>query len=254
VATRTGKAIVDRLRLDAGPSRLTMHRHKGEHHRIGRAGALRAAVLGANDGIVSIASLVIGVAAAGSSRSAVVTAGVAGLVAGAMSMAAGEFVSVSSQRDVEIADLEMERQALEEEPAAELRELAAIYEERGVEPGLARLVAEQLMAHDDLAAHARDELGITESLRAQPLVAASSSAVAFVAGAILPLLAISFSGRGIRVGVTAAVALVTLVSLGALGARAGGASVARGAGRVLFWGGLAMAATWAIGRLVGATV
>jgi VIT1/CCC1 family predicted Fe2+/Mn2+ transporter len=222
-----------------------------EHHRISRATWLRAAVLGANDGVVSTASLVIGVAAAGSSRSAVMTAGIAGLVAGAMSMAAGEYVSVSSQRDTELADLRVERRALDEHPVAELRELAKIYEERGVEPGLSRLVAEQLMAHDALAAHARDELGITESLKARPMVAAMASAAAFTTGAAFPLLAAGFAGRSIRIAAIALVALVALVLLGATGARAGGAPVARAATRVLVWGGAAMAATWVIGRLVG---
>jgi vacuolar iron transporter family protein len=211
-------------------------------------------VLGANDGIVSVSSLVIGVAAAGSSRSAVVTAGVAGLVAGAMSMAAGEYVSVHSQRDVELADLRMEAQALEDQPDAELHELAAIYEERGVEPGLARLVAGQLMAHDSLAAHARDELGITDELRAQPLTAAGASALAFVCGAALPLLAISVSPTSVRIGLCAAVALVALVVLGVVGARAGGAPMGRAAARVLFWGALAMTVTWGIGRLIGTAV
>jgi vacuolar iron transporter family protein len=227
------------------------HMHRGEHHRIGRSTWLRAAVLGANDGVLSVASLVIGVAAATTSHSEIVTAGIAGLVAGAMSMATGEFVSVSSQRDTELADLELERQALADEPMAELRELAAIYEHRGVEPGLARLVAEQLMAHDDLAAHARDELGITEELRAQPMLAAGASAIAFVCGAILPLLAISMAPSGARIAACAALSLVALGVLGAVGARVGGASLVRGAWRVLLLGGLAMATTWGIGNLVG---
>src|SRR5689334_8767848 len=225
-----------------------------ERHYSHRAGWLRAAVLGANDGIVSTASLVIGVAAANSSRNAVLTAGIAGLVAGAMSMAAGEFISVSSQRDAEQADLRIEAEALEQHPQTELRELARIYETRGVEPGLARLVAEQLMAHDQLGAHARDELGITEVSTARPFQAAWTSAASFTAGAILPVVAVSLSPYGARIAVIAVVALIALLVLGALGARAGGAPWKPAALRVVLLSSLAMALTWAIGRLVGNAV
>jgi VIT1/CCC1 family predicted Fe2+/Mn2+ transporter len=232
--------------------RLRHHLH--EEHRSHRSGWLRAAVLGANDGIVSTAALVIGVAAAGSERSVVITAGVAGLVAGALSMAAGEFISVSSQRDAEEADLAIEAEALAAHPQTELRELARIYETRGVEPGLARLVAEQLMAHDELGAHARDELGITEVSTARPFQAAWTSAAAFTAGAILPVLASALAPYSARVGVTALVALVALALLGVLGARAGGAPWRRAALRVVLLSSGAMALTWLIGRVVGTNV
>ena len=228
--------------------------HVAEDHKSHRIPWLRAAVLGANDGIVSVAGLTIGVAAASASRSAVVTAGVAGLIAGAMSMATGEFISVSSQRDAEHADLAIEAEALRQNPKAELRELAKIYEGRGVEPGLARRVAEQLMAHDELGAHMRDELGITEVAMARPLQAAWTSALAFTTGAILPLLAITLTPTSARIIVCAAVALVALVGLGALGAKAGGAPWRRAALRVVVWSSLAMALTYGIGRLVGASV
>ncbi|HWS46176.1 MAG TPA: VIT family protein [Acidimicrobiia bacterium] len=231
-----------------------MSAHVAEDHKSHRIPWLRAAVLGANDGIVSVAGLTIGVAAASASRSAVVTAGVAGLIAGAMSMATGEFISVSSQRDAEHADLAIEAEALRQNPKAELRELAKIYEGRGVEPGLARLVAEQLMAHDELGAHMRDELGITEVAMARPLQAAWTSALAFTTGAILPLLAITLTPTSARIIVCAAVALVALVGLGALGAKAGGAPWRRAALRVVVWSSLAMALTYGIGRLVGASV
>ena len=211
-------------------------------------------MLGANDGIVSIASLVIGVAAASTSRTAIITAGVAGLVGGAMSMAAGEFISVSSQRDAEEADRAIEAEALAQDRTAELHELAKIYEHRGVEPGLARLVAEQLMAHDELGAHMRDELGITEVALARPFQAAGTSAIAFTAGALLPLLAVTFAPASVRVIVTAAVELVALVGLGALSAYAGGARWTRAAARVVAWSSVAMAMTWGIGRLVNARV
>jgi VIT1/CCC1 family predicted Fe2+/Mn2+ transporter len=228
--------------------------HWAEHHKSHRVGWLRAAVLGANDGIVSTASLVIGVAAASTSRSAVVTAGVAGLLAGALSMAAGEFVSVSSQRDAERADLQIEAEALRRNRGGELRELAHIYEGRGVEPGLARLVAEQLMAHDELGAHMRDELGITEMAKARPFQAAWASALAFTAGAVFPLLAIVLPPVGVRIAVCAGVSLVALTGLGAVGAYAGGAAWRRAAARVVLWSSVAMAVTYAVGRLVGATV
>jgi VIT1/CCC1 family predicted Fe2+/Mn2+ transporter len=225
--------------------------HAAEHHRSPRIGWLRAAVLGANDGIVSVASLVIGVAAANSSRSAVMTAGLAGLIAGAASMAVGEYISVSSQRDLERADLEMEAAALESHPEAEMRELAGIYIRRGLEPALAREVAKQLQAHDAVGAHARDELGITEIAQARPWQAAWASAASFTTAAILPLIAVGVSPRGSRVPITAGVALVALALLGVLGARAGGAPWTRAAARVVLGGGIAMALTALIGYLVG---
>lgn len=231
-----------------------LQNHLQEEHRSHRAGWLRAAVLGANDGIVSTAGLVIGVAAASSTRGAVLTAGVAGLVAGAMSMAAGEYVSVSSQRDTEEADLKIEAEALAAHPQTELRELARIYESRGVEPGLARLVAEQLMAYDELGAHARDELGITEVSTARPFQAAWTSAAAFTAGAIVPVLSVSLAPISLRIVVTALIALVALAVLGTVGARVGGAPWKRAAARVVALSSLAMALTWAIGRLVGTSV
>jgi VIT1/CCC1 family predicted Fe2+/Mn2+ transporter len=211
-------------------------------------------VLGANDGIVSTAGLVIGVAAADSSRSAVLTAGFAGLVAGAMSMAAGEYISVSSQRDAEQADERMEAVAIEENRQAEMRELALIYEGRGVEPGLARLVAEQLMAHDPVGSHMRDELGITEIASARPFQAAWTSAVAFTSGAILPVVAVGTAPRSARIVVTVVVALCALVGLGALGAQLGGAPWKRAALRVFAWSSLAMALTYAIGTIAGPSV
>jgi len=219
-----------------------------ERHGTGRTGWLRAAVLGANDGIVSTASLVIGVAAAGSGRAAVVTAGVAGLVAGAMSMAAGEYVSVSSQADSERSDLARERRELEEDPEAEHRELAAIYVGRGLDPRLASEVAEQLSAKDALAAHARDELGLTDMHRARPIQAALASAAAFAAGAALPLVSAVLAPEPVAMTVVAALSLVFLASLGALAARVGNAGVVKGAWRVTFWGAIAMALTAAIGR------
>jgi VIT1/CCC1 family predicted Fe2+/Mn2+ transporter len=222
-----------------------------EWHGTGRTGWLRAAVLGANDGIVSTASLVIGVAAAGASRGAVLTAGVAGLVAGAMSMAAGEYVSVSSQADVEHSDLARERRELEEDPEAEHRELAAIYVGRGLDPRLASEVARQLAAKDALAAHARDELGISELLRARPIQAALASAAAFAAGAALPLAAAALTPAGSAMTFIAALSLVSLAILGAVAARVGRSSVAKGTLRVTFWGALAMALTAAIGRAFG---
>lgn len=226
----------------------------GEHHKSHRAAWLRAAVLGANDGIVSTASLLIGVAAAGSSRNALVTAGFAAVVAGAMSMAAGEYVSVSSQRDVERADLEIERRAIEEHPDAEQRELARIYEARGLSPTTARSVAKEMHAHDAFASHVRDELGITDIATARPIQAAWTSAVAFVTGATLPLTAALSAPRSTRIAATVAIALIGLAGLGVLGARAGGAPAPRAAGRVLLWSSLAMAATFGIGRLVGTQI
>lgn len=222
-----------------------------ESHRSHRTGWLRAAVLGANDGIVSTASLIIGVAAASATHANILVAGVAGLVAGAMSMAAGEYVSVSSQADTENADLEQEKQALEDDFDAEQRELAKIYQRRGLEKGLSHEVASQLMKHDALGAHARDEIGITEMATARPIQAALFSAGSFTIGAALPLAA-AWLVPGSRLTITvAAASLVFLVFLGAISARAGGASMKVGAIRVAFWGALAMLATAAVGRLFG---
>lgn len=225
-----------------------------EMHRTHRIGWLRAAVLGANDGIVSTASLVIGVAAAASGHDAVMVAGVAGLFAGALSMAAGEYVSVHSQSDTEKADIELEKKHLEAEPEFELRELADIYEGRGLEPELALKVAEQLMAHDALGAHTRDELGITETLSANPLQAAVFSAVSFAVGATLPLVAAWFSPITVMIWVVAVSSLVFLTILGAIAARAGGAGMLVGASRLLFWGAIAMAATALVGKIFGTVV
>ncbi|HTU64984.1 MAG TPA: VIT family protein [Steroidobacteraceae bacterium] len=228
-------------------------KHK-EHHKIAHVGWLRAAVLGANDGIVSTASLIVGVAAAHSPPSTILIAGTAGLVAGAMSMAAGEYVSVHSQADAEKADLKVEKQELRDEPEAELRELAGIYVKRGLDPALARQVAQQLTEKDALAAHARDELGITEELAARPLQAALSSAASFTVGAALPLLVVLLYG-GPRLGLAVSIAsLIFLALLGGLAARAGGASVITGAVRVTFWSAVAMAVTAGVGSLFGATV
>jgi VIT1/CCC1 family predicted Fe2+/Mn2+ transporter len=225
-----------------------------ERHRTARVGWLRAAVLGANDGLISTASLVVGVAASGTTRSAVLIAGVAGLVAGAMSMAAGEFVSVSSQADTEGADLARERRELATDPLAERAELTAIYVQRGLTPELASQVTEQLMAHDALGAHARDELGLSEISAARPLQAALASAAAFALGAMLPVLVVAFvPPPEITVLVTVS-ALVMLMVLGAVAAKVGGASVVRGALRVAFWGVLAMGASALVGRLFGTTV
>jgi VIT1/CCC1 family predicted Fe2+/Mn2+ transporter len=222
-----------------------------EKHLVQRIGWLRASVLGANDGIVSTASLMVGVAAANSSQSQILLTGIAGLVAGAMSMAAGEYVSVSSQSDTENADRARETRELEEEPESERRELAAIYRQRGLEPSLALQVADQLMAHDALGAHMRDELGVNEMLVARPVQAALSSAASFAAGAILPvLMALVFTGSQLITAVTIA-SLVLLAALGAIGAHAGGANMGRAALRVAFWGALAMGATALIGRLAG---
>lgn len=222
-----------------------------EKHRAHRVGWLRAAVLGANDGIVSTASLLIGVAAASTTREQVLLAGVAGLVAGAMSMAAGEYVSVSSQADTEAADLEQERQSLEDNLDFETLELARIYQDRGLDEDLSMQVAEQLMAHDALGAHARDEIGITDSLRAQPVQAAVSSAATFTVGAALPLLAAWLAPETQVIPLVAGLSLVFLASLGGIAARAGGAPIANGAIRVTFWGALAMALTAAVGSLFG---
>jgi VIT1/CCC1 family predicted Fe2+/Mn2+ transporter len=222
-----------------------------ENHRAHRVGWLRAAVLGANDGIVSTASLIIGVAAASATQDSILIAGVAGLVAGAMSMAAGEYVSVSSQSDTEKADLELERRSLEQNFELEMDELAEIYENRGLDPALAKQVASQLMAHDALGAHARDEIGISEVGNAQPVQAAFSSAGTFVVGAALPLM-VAWAIPGPRlILAVAASSLVFLALLGAIAARTGGAPIIVGAVRVTFWGVLAMALTAAVGRLFG---
>lgn len=222
-----------------------------ELHRSHRVGWLRAAVLGANDGIVSTASLIIGVAAAGTSQQGIILAGAAGLVAGAMSMAAGEYVSVSSQSDTESADLMRERKSLEQDIEYEKDELAKIYETRGLDSGLAKQVAEQLMAHDALGAHARDEIGISESVSAQPIQAAFYSAVTFTIGAALPLLVAWAVPVSKLISVVAIASLVFLALLGGIAARTGGASMAVGAMRVTFWGTLAMALTAGVGRLFG---
>jgi vacuolar iron transporter family protein len=229
-------------------SRLRAH---PERHLVDRIGWLRAAVLGANDGIVSTASLIVGVAAAAAARSDVLVAGVAGLVAGAMSMAAGEYVSVSSQSDTEQADLARERRELAAGTDAELDELAAIYAGRGVDPSMAREVARQLMAHDSLGAHARDELGISEVTTARPIQAAMTSAATFAVGAAMPLLMVVLSPPGALAFVVSAASLVFLALLGAIAARAGGAGVLRATLRVTFWGALAMAVTAGIGMMFG---
>jgi len=225
-----------------------------ERHRSERIGWLRAAVLGADDGILSTASLVVGVAAAGSPRHQIVLAGVAGLVAGALSMAAGEYVSVSSQADTEKADLATERRELATQGPAEEKELADIYVQRGLDPELARTVAVQLMAHDALGAHARDELGITEQMAARPLQAAAASAATFAIGAALPLLVVMLAPVSQISLMVSVASLVCLAALGALAARTGGASPWVGAGRVAFWGAIAMAVTAIIGKLFGTTI
>lgn len=225
-----------------------------EFHRTERIGWLRAAVLGANDGIVSTASLVIGVAAAAGDRDAILIAGIAGLVAGAMSMAAGEYVSVYSQADTERADLEREKKELEEDPEGELAELTGIYIARGLSPKLAKQVAEELTAGDKLAAHARDELGLTEELKARPVQAAFFSALSFAAGALIPLvLAWGFTG-GWLIYTVGGGSLISLALLGALAARTGGADPLRGAARVAFWGAAAMIVTALVGKIFGTTV
>lgn len=220
-----------------------------ERHRSTRIGWLRAAVLGANDGIVSTASLIAGIAAADAGRATILVAGLAGLVAGAMSMAAGEYVSVHSQADTEAADLARERIELRDDPAAELRELTAIYVDRGLSPPLAHEVAEQLMRHDALAAHARDELGITQALGARPLQAALTSAASFAVGAALPLAVAWLVAASWLLAAVGATSVVFLALLGAIAARAGGADAAGGAWRVAFWGALAMAVTAGVGHL-----
>ena len=231
-----------------------MPRSHSERLLMARVGWLRAAVLGANDGLLSTASLIVGVAAAEASKGAVLVSGVAGLVAGAMSMAAGEYVSVSSQSDTEKADLAREAAELAAAPAAELDELAGIYVARGVQPDTARAVAQQLMAHDSLGAHARDELGITSFTTARPVQAALTSAATFATGAALPLVTVAIAPDDVLLAAVALSAFVGLGVLGAMGARAGGANVPRSMIRVVFWGVLAMAVTAGIGRLFGTVV
>ena len=230
-----------------------MRRHQ-EGHNTHRIGWLRAAVLGANDGTISVASLVVGIAAAGTGRDAILLAGIAATVAGAMSMAAGEFVSVQSQADTERADLAKERQELCDDPAGELAELTGIYMERGLPAALARQVAEAMTMHDALGAHARDELGLTEVLRARPVQAALASAGSFALGSLVPLAAILLSPRGEIVPITTASALVALTLLGGAAAWAGGAPLLRGALRMLLWGSLAMGLTALVGKLSGAMI
>jgi VIT1/CCC1 family predicted Fe2+/Mn2+ transporter len=234
---------------------MVLPHHHPELHQVQRIGWLRAAVLGANDGIVSTASLIVGVAAAASGRSEVLLAGAAGLVAGAMSMAAGEYVSVSSQADTEAADLARERDELATDPEFEHRELASIYQRRGLDDETANTVATQLMAHDALGAHARDELSITHVTTARPVQAALTSAATFTAGAALPLSVTWFApvGQASLLWVSGA-SLVFLALLGALGAKAGGAPIVKATARVAFWGAAAMALTAGIGRLVGTAV
>jgi len=230
-----------------------LHTHP-ESHLVSRIGWLRAAVLGANDGIVSTASLIVGVAAASAATSEVLVAGVAGLVAGAMSMAAGEYVSVSSQSDTEQADLARERAELATQPEFEREELAKIYIDRGVSPDLARQVADQLMAKDALGAHARDELGISEVMTARPIQAALTSAATFAVGAAMPLAMVVLMPRSVLVVGVSVASLLFLALLGAIGARAGGANVMKATLRVTFWGALAMALTAGIGALFGTVV
>jgi VIT1/CCC1 family predicted Fe2+/Mn2+ transporter len=229
------------------------HRH-AERHRTDRIGWLRAAVLGANDGIVSTASLVVGVAAASASPGNILLTGVAGLVAGAMSMAAGEYVSVHSQADTENADLARERAELEKDPTAELRELSAIYVTRGLTPALAQQVATQLTTHDALAAHARDELGISEAFTAKPIQAALASAGSFAVGAVLPLAVTALAPAGSLILWVSATSLIFLTLLGVVAAKVGGAGVMVSAARVTFWGALAMAMTAGVGKMFGAVV
>ncbi|MDP3897977.1 MAG: VIT family protein [Mesorhizobium sp.] len=231
-----------------------MSRLHTERHLVSRIGWLRAAVLGANDGIVSTASLIVGVASASAGSAEILVAGIAGLVAGAMSMAAGEYVSVSSQSDTETADLARERLELETQPDFEREELAQIYVKRGVEPELARQVADQMMAKDALAAHAHDELGISEMTTARPIQAALTSAATFAVGAAMPLGMVLVSPANLLVPAVSAASLLFLALLGAIGAKAGGANVLRATFRVTLWGALAMAATAGIGALVGTAV
>ena len=233
--------------------RSTGGRH-GEQHNSHRIGWLRAVVLGANDGTISVASLVVGIAASGALRPQILIAGLAATVAGASSMAAGEFVSVQSQADTEEADLARERRELATDPAGELAELVEIYRGRGLHPETARQVAEQLTLHDALGAHARDELGLSDTLRARPIQAALASAASFTLGALVPILAICFAPENRIAGVTTGAALVALATLGGLSARAGGAVVLRSVLRMVVWGALAMGITALVGHLAGAVV
>jgi VIT1/CCC1 family predicted Fe2+/Mn2+ transporter len=226
----------------------------GESHKSARIGWLRAAVLGANDGTISVASLVVGVAASGAQQNSILLTGVAGLVAGAMAMAAGEYVSVQSQADTERADIEREKRELQVKPESELAELTSIYVSRGLDQPLARLVAEKLMSGDALVAHARDELGITETQRARPVQAALASAISFTVGAIVPIITVLLAPTAWITEVSSAAALVSLAILGATAAYAGGAPVAKGAIRVAFWGALAMGLTAGVGKLFGTAV
>jgi VIT1/CCC1 family predicted Fe2+/Mn2+ transporter len=230
----------------------SLHRHR-EHHLVQRIGWLRAAVLGANDGIVSTASLIVGVAAAAAAKGDVLLAGTAGLVAGAMSMAAGEYVSVSSQSDTEKADLDREAKELAANPKVEEAELAGIYVKRGLQPDLAREVAKQLMVKDALESHARDELGISEATTARPVQAAMASAASFSIGAAMPLAMVLIAPQSLLIPAVAIASLAFLALLGAVGARAGGANIMRATLRVAFWGALAMAVTAGIGHLLGTT-
>ena len=231
-----------------------IRKNRAEKHRSGRAGWLRAAVLGSDDAIVSTASLMIGVAASSASKEAILIAGVAGLVAGSMSMAVGEFVSVSSQRDAEQADIELEKEELKSEPQAELKELAMIYVKRGLEMGLAKKVAEQLSAKDRLGAHMRDELGIDQAALARPLQAAWISAASFATFALIPVAALLVASEALRISAIAATSLVSLAALGALGGHLGGAPLGRAALRVTLGGALAMAVTAGIGRILGVSL
>ena len=228
------------------------HPHQ-ERHRASRIGWLRAAVLGANDGVISTASLMVGVAATGAGSAAVLTAGIAGLAAGAMSMAAGEYVSVQSQADTERADIARETHELETQPELERAELVAIYRRRGLDEDLATRVADRLMAHDALGAHVRDELGITETLRARPVQAAIASAASFAVGAALPITAALLARTNAATAITSTT-LIALIGLGGLAAYAGGAPILKGAVRVAFWGALAMALTAGVGHLFGTVV
>lgn len=228
-----------------------MHHYHSENHRSHRIGWLRASVLGANDGVVSVASLVVGVSAGGAGAAEILLTGIAGLVAGALSMAAGEYISVQSQADTEHADLARERRELQEEPEAELAELTEIYVKRGLDPLLAGQVAEKLTAHDALAAHARDELGITEELRARPIQAACASAAAFAVGAVVPIVAATVAPQAWLSPAIIVTTLVTLAVLGATAAYTGGARMLTGALRVVFWGALAMGVTAIVGKYIG---
>jgi VIT1/CCC1 family predicted Fe2+/Mn2+ transporter len=234
-----------------------MKTYKSAHaevHFVNRSGWLRAAVLGANDGIVSVSSLIVGVAAADAAPTAILVAGAAGLAAGAMSMAAGEYVSVSSQSDIERADIARETKALSDTPDEEEAELASIYESRGLSPATAALVARELMSRDALGAHVRDELGLSEMHSANPLQAAFASGLTFTVAAALPLVAAVLAPQGMVIPVVVVTTLVCLAALGALGAQAGGAKKLRATGRVLFWGAMAMAITAGVGRVFGVAI